>query len=56
MDVQERLDLIKKDPTVEIVTMDELITLLQTADSPKHYIGLEISGELHVGKPYFNRL
>jgi tyrosyl-tRNA synthetase len=49
MDVQERLDLIKKDPTEEIVTMDELITLLQTADSPKHYIGLEISGELHVG-------
>jgi tyrosyl-tRNA synthetase len=49
MDVQERLDLIKKDPTEEIVTTDELITLLQTVDSPRHYIGLEISGELHVG-------
>ena len=49
MDVQERLDLIKKDPTEEIVTTDELITLLQTVDSPRHYIGLEISGELHIG-------
>jgi tyrosyl-tRNA synthetase len=49
MDVQERLDLIKKEPTEEIVTIDDLITLLQTVESPKHYIGLEISGELHVG-------
>src|ERR687892_1218973 len=49
MDVQERLDLITKDPAEEIVTTDELITLLQTVDSPRHYIGLEISGELHVG-------
>jgi tyrosyl-tRNA synthetase len=49
MDVQEKVDLIKKDPTEEIVTVDELINLLQTVDSPKHYIGLEISGELHLG-------
>jgi tyrosyl-tRNA synthetase len=49
MDIQERLHLIKKEPTEEIVTIDDLITLLQTVKSPKHYIGLEISGELHVG-------
>ena len=49
MDVTERLDLIAKAPTEEIVTKDELLELLKTNSQPKHYIGLEISGFLHLG-------
>ena len=49
MDVTEKFDLIAKPPTEEIVTKDELLDLLKTNSSPKHYIGLEISGFLHLG-------
>lgn len=49
MDVERKVDLIQRPPTEEIVTRDELISLLSTNISPKHYIGLEISGKLHLG-------
>ncbi len=49
MDVTEKFDLIAKPPTEEIVTQDELMEILETNSQPKHYIGLEISGFLHLG-------
>jgi tyrosyl-tRNA synthetase len=49
MDVNERLDFIMREPTEEVVTADELHTLIETKTHPKHYIGLEISGMLHIG-------
>ena len=49
MDITEKVELIEKSPTEEVVTRDELINLFQTNSSPKHYIGLEISGFLHLG-------
>jgi tyrosyl-tRNA synthetase len=49
MDITERLHLITREPSEEIVTSDELKTLLETTAHPKHYIGLELSGELHLG-------
>ena len=49
MDVAEKIALIAKPPTEEIVTRDELTELLKTNSQPKHYIGLEISGFLHLG-------
>ena len=49
MDVTEKVDLIAKPPTEEIVTKEELLELLKTNSKPKHYIGLEISGFLHLG-------
>lgn len=49
MDITEKVDLIERPPTEEIVTRDELIDLFKTNSSPKHYIGLEISGFLHLG-------
>jgi len=49
LDVTEKFDLIAKAPTEEIVTNDELLELLKTNSNPKHYIGLEISGFLHLG-------
>ena len=49
MDVIGRVELIERPPTEEIVTRDELIDVFKTNSSPKHYIGLEISGFLHLG-------
>ena len=49
MDIHEKIDLIKRPPTEEIVTDDDLVKLFETNSSPKHYIGLEISGFLHLG-------
>ncbi|MGV7225495.1 MAG: tyrosine--tRNA ligase [Nitrosopumilus sp.] len=49
MDITEKVDLIMKPPTEEVVTQEELIELFKTNSSPNHYIGLEISGFLHLG-------
>jgi len=49
MDITKRLLLINRDPTEEIVTRDELRHVLEEVTHPKHYIGLELSGKLHLG-------
>jgi tyrosyl-tRNA synthetase len=49
MDLEERLSLVTREPTEEIVTKDELSKLFLNVSVPKHYIGLEISGLLHLG-------
>jgi tyrosyl-tRNA synthetase len=49
LDITEKVDLIAKPPTAEIVTREELTHLFETNSKPKHYIGLEISGFLHLG-------
>ena len=49
MDVSERIALVTREPTEEVVTHDELRTLFETKSRPRHYIGLEISGVLHLG-------
>jgi tyrosyl-tRNA synthetase len=49
MDVQERIALVMREPTEEVITVDELKTLFETKKRPRHYIGLEISGILHLG-------
>lgn len=49
MDVETKLSLIKSEPTEEILTEAELRSLLETNSSPSHYLGLEISGMLHLG-------
>ncbi len=49
MDITEKVELIERPPTEEVVTHEELVELFKTTSSPKHYIGLEISGFLHLG-------
>lgn len=49
MDIEEKISLVVSEPTEEIVTTEELKNLLNTVSSPRHYIGLEISGKLHLG-------
>ncbi len=49
MDLEERLALVRRPPTEEVLTEAELVALLGKEAHPKHYIGLEISGLLHLG-------
>lgn len=49
MDLQKRMDLIKKSPTEEVITEEDLKKLLETNSKPAHYQGFEISGFLHLG-------
>jgi tyrosyl-tRNA synthetase len=49
MDWEKRLELIKKEPTEEIITEKELIELLQTQQKIVAYDGFEPSGLMHIG-------
>ena len=48
MDVTEKIRLVTREPTEEVVTQEELLNLFNTNSQPKHYIGLEISGFMHL--------
>jgi tyrosyl-tRNA synthetase len=48
MDAEERFDLLARN-TEEIVTAEELKSILATNPSPKSYIGFEPSGLVHLG-------
>ncbi len=49
MEIEKRIELVKKPPTEEIVLEQELRKLFETVNRPRHYIGLELSGKLHLG-------
>jgi tyrosyl-tRNA synthetase len=49
MDIETKIELIKKPPTEEILIEEELRQLLETNEHPGHYQGFEISGLLHLG-------
>jgi tyrosyl-tRNA synthetase len=49
MELDERLALVRRPPTEEVLTEAELVALLEREAHPRHYIGLEISGLLHLG-------
>jgi tyrosyl-tRNA synthetase len=49
LDIEEKIELICKPPTEEVLTEGELRQLLETNEHPGHYIGFEISGMLHLG-------
>ncbi|AEA47597.1 tyrosine--tRNA ligase [Archaeoglobus veneficus] len=48
MDIDSRVALVTRN-AVEIVTEDELRTLLETNEKPRAYVGYEPSGEIHLG-------
>ncbi len=52
MDVETRIGIIKRKPTSEVVTDEDLRNLLETKQRPVHYIGMEISGLLHIGSVF----
>ncbi len=49
MDIETRLELIKRPPTEEIITEGDLRYLLETKQKPTAYDGFEPSGLLHLG-------
>ncbi|VVC02429.1 Tyrosine--tRNA ligase [Candidatus Burarchaeum australiense] len=49
MDIETKIALVKGAPISEIVTENELRQLFETEAHPKHYIGFEISGKVHLG-------
>jgi tyrosyl-tRNA synthetase len=49
MDVESRIGLVLREPTEEVVEVEQLRQLFETNSKPRHYIGLEISGKLHLG-------
>lgn len=49
MDLETRLELIKRPPTEEIITEEDLRQLLETKQKPMAYDGFEPSGSLHLG-------
>lgn len=49
MDIQSKIDLVKRSPTEEIVTEADLKRIFETYAHPRHYIGFEISGMIHIG-------
>jgi tyrosyl-tRNA synthetase len=48
LDLQKRIELTTRN-TAEVVTPEEICTLLETNDSPRAYWGFECSGLLHIG-------
>lgn len=50
MDIEEKIELIKRWPTEEILTEDDLKKLLESNEKIKHYFGIEVSGILHIGQ------
>ncbi|WP_069808084.1 tyrosine--tRNA ligase [Vulcanisaeta thermophila] len=49
MDVEERLSLVMRYPTEEVLTPEELRQYFEMGVHLKHYIGFEISGFIHLG-------
>ena len=49
MDIETKIDLVKRSPTEEIVTEQDLREIFENFAHPKHYIGYEISGMVHIG-------
>ncbi len=54
MDIETKMELIKSEPLQEVITDQDLRTILETNAHPKHYIGLEISGMMHLGSLILN--
>jgi tyrosyl-tRNA synthetase len=49
MDLERKVDIAARRPAEEILTRDELRAMFEREAHPKHYIGFEISGKVHLG-------
>ena len=49
MDIEKKIELVKRKPTQEVVTEEALREIFETYKHPRHYIGFEISGMVHLG-------
>ena len=49
MDIYKRIELVKRKPIEEVVTEEDLKKIFENYSHPRHYIGFEISGMVHLG-------
>ncbi len=49
MDIETKIELVKRTPAEEVVTEEDLRKIFENYEHPKHYIGFEISGKVHLG-------
>ncbi len=49
MDIESKMALVKRQPTEELVTDEDLRKIFENYAHPRHYIGFEISGMVHLG-------
>ncbi|OIO21778.1 tyrosine--tRNA ligase [Candidatus Micrarchaeota archaeon CG11_big_fil_rev_8_21_14_0_20_47_5] len=49
MDIESKISVVTRKPACEVLTEDELREVFQNYSQPKHYIGFEISGLVHIG-------
>jgi len=49
MDIERKIELVKRKPLEEVVTEEDLRALFENYEHPQHYIGFEISGKVHLG-------
>ena len=49
MDIEGKIALVNRKPSSEIITAEDLRETFQNYSHPKHYIGFEISGLVHIG-------
>jgi tyrosyl-tRNA synthetase len=54
MEIEEKMKLVLRPPTEEVVTEQDLRALFEREPHPKHYIGLEVSGTLNIGSLFIN--
>lgn len=54
MDIETKIDLAGQAPVEEVITRDDLRALFETNTKPGHYLGIEISGLLHIGSLFAN--
>lgn len=49
MDIEKKIELVQRKPTEEVITGEGLREMFQNYAHPRHYIGFEISGKVHLG-------
>ena len=49
MDVERKIEIATRRPAEEVLTRDDLKQMFETEEHPRHYIGFEISGKVHLG-------
>jgi len=49
VNIEDKVFLVKRKPTEEVLTEEELVKLFEEEEHPQHYIGFEISGMMHIG-------
>ncbi len=49
MDLERKIELVCRPPVEEVVTREDLKEIFENYEHPRHYIGFEISGKVHIG-------